>query len=133
MAPFGTSYIPNAIIQWNAGILRKIAANGDPVPGIAGATFVGNFNSPVTDTTGKIFFVSQISPSYSNGIFSYINGNLTLLVQEGQVLARVGTLAFIGEPDANSGLLTFVSNLGNGTSGIFHLSFWAWAVRRPAA
>ena len=123
MFPGGKSYIPNAIIQWNAGILQKIAANGDPVPGIAGATFFGNFNEPATDNTGRIFFVSQISSTGSNGIFSYINGNLTLLVQEGQVLAGVGTLAFIGEPDANSGLLTFVSNLGNGTSGIFQLSY----------
>jgi hypothetical protein len=119
---FMPMFFPNAVIQWHSGSLEKIVSTNDPFPGDPSVTLYGNFNSPSIDNSGRVVFAASIS-SGGGGIFSSNNGNLTMLVQDGQVLVRWKS-TFVGAPDANdSGAVTFISNLeGTGAfAGIFQI------------
>jgi hypothetical protein len=117
-------FSPTSIVKWRGGFLEKVAAIGDTVPGLGTATLFSNFSSPLSQNSGKVFFIARYSTgsTTTNAIFSNDGVNLSLLVQEGQSLEGVGTFTFIGKPAVNdSGTLIFVSNLGSGSSGIFRL------------
>jgi hypothetical protein len=121
---FMPSFFPSSIVKWYSGLLEKVAAIGDTVPGLETATLSSNFNSPLTDSSGKVFFIARYrtGSSSTNAIFSNDGVDLNLLVQEGQTLEGVGTFTFIGQPAVNgSGELIFVSNMDSGAAGIFSL------------
>jgi hypothetical protein len=121
---FMPSFYPSSIVKWHGGLLEKVAAIGDTVPGLGAATLSSNFSSPLTDNSGKVFFIARYrtGSSSTNAIFSNDGVNLSLLVQEGQTLEGVGTFTFIGQPAVNgSGELIFVSNMDSGAAGIFRL------------
>jgi hypothetical protein len=48
-------WFPNAVVRWHGGVLEKIAAIGDPVPGITGATLDGSFGPPEINQSGILF------------------------------------------------------------------------------
>lgn len=123
LSPFG-GLQPNTLIKWSAGILEQIVSFGDPIPGVSnGGLF--HIYGPLVDNSGRVFFASQF---YNNnnlvyGLFMYDNGNISLLVQDSQVLQGVGTFTAISYPDVNdSGIVTFESSLDNGSSGVFQLN-----------
>lgn len=129
---FSRIWQPNALIRWRNGTLERIVSANDPVPGTSNAAFVHIF-APLIDNSGRIIFISLFNINGSNGsqssygLFDYDNGNLSVLVQEGQTLAGVGKSTETGYyPDVNDlGIVTFRSSLDTGSSGIFLLNLFA--------
>lgn len=51
----GLTSVPNAIVRWRAGVLEKIVAAGDRLPGFSGAVFDATFGQPTINAAGIAF------------------------------------------------------------------------------
>ncbi len=106
----------NAILRWRQGVLDKIAAVGDPVPGIAGATFwLSSFGSPRINESGIVFH-SATAPASGQDIVRLIcrfeNGQLSVIARGDQFVPGFGTPDSIAAPnfDNRQGpLVTFLA------------------------
>ncbi len=122
----------NAVFHWRQGMLDKIAAAGDQVPGIEGRLFV-NFQNPQVNESA-IVFRSSMSTSTSSGapltdvICRYQDGVLSVIAREDEPIPGINaTLNFIGDPvfDNKQGpLMTFWARPGvlgttTGPSGLY--------------
>ncbi len=114
---------PNTLFRWHSGSTDQIVSFDDPVPGVSNSGF-WHMYAPVVDNSGKAFFTSYfyLNNNLTHGLFMYDGGNIVLLAKDGQVVQGVGTFTAISSPGANDfGIVTFVSDLDNGNTGIFQL------------
>jgi hypothetical protein len=110
---------PNAILRWRQGVLDKIAAAGDSVPGIPGATFrFSSFGAPRINESA-IVFDADTEPSPGRPLTSLIcrfeNGQLSVIARGDQFVPGFGIPSGISGPnfDNRQGpLVTFVANSG---------------------
>jgi len=123
ISPRFVTFFPNAIVRWREGVLEKIAAAEDPVPGVAGAVFDESFNSPHIDNRGRMGFSARMkmktnANDISTGIVTVEDGRLAVVAREGQVIEGVGKLSFIGLPDfgQQGKLATFVGKVNDGSA-----------------
>jgi hypothetical protein len=113
----GTQPTPDGIVRYRSGLLEKIAAGGDSVPGFVGATFSSSGFLEPRINQSEIVFTGRTT---ANGetidlIARHQNGLSTPVTRSDEVLEGLGMLNFIGEPniDTRQGpLVTFVANLG---------------------
>src|SRR5437762_1676364 len=115
------TFFPNAIVRWREGVLEKVAAAQDPVPGIEGAVWDEDFGEPRIDNSARMVFRARMrlrTNDISTGIVTVEDGRLAVVAREGQVIEGVGKLSFIGLPDfgQQGKLATFVGKVNDGSA-----------------
>ena len=100
----GTYLSPNGIVRFRAGVLEKIAAEGDPVAGFAGAVFdKGFFHEPQIDNFGGVVFSAGMTLNYQHAdvIVTAEGGKLTAVAHGGEFIDGIGTMDFMGQAHFN--------------------------------
>jgi hypothetical protein len=106
----------NGIVRSRSGVLEKIVKGGDPVPGIAGATFNSSeFLEPQINQSGIVFLGRTIANGQTIELITrYQAGQLSTVAREGEFVEGLGTLDAIGRPnfDTRQGpLVAFTANM----------------------
>src|SRR5438046_580390 len=95
---------------------------GDPVLQFGNAPIL-NLGDLQINSSGVVTFIARINVGPSEtptAIFTEVNGKWSFVVSEGNVVANVGTLSFIGKVNlSDRGMVTFVSNTTDGSFGLF--------------
>lgn len=122
--------VANAVRRWRQGMVEKIAAAGDPVPGVAGATLWTSFSNPQVNQSAIVFQTSTApgnqSPMDLTG--RYENGVLSIVARADQAIpglsATLNSFAFSSIDNKQGALMTFFANPGvlgitTGPTGIY--------------
>jgi hypothetical protein len=108
-----TSAYDSAIMVWDSGVLQTLVACGDPAPnggaftsvslqpggtGPSGFPFAGAGPPDILDD-GRVYFLAVFTaPFLRRGIFEAANGQITLLVKQGDPAPRGGEFSQIEAP-----------------------------------
>jgi len=98
----------SALFAGDPGGLQRIAASGDPAPGMPAGSNIETFTAAEVDATGGILFTAFVAFPTGGGSFAtyrWSSGSLTLLTAQGDVLPGVipGSVVAGAQPwDANA-------------------------------
>jgi hypothetical protein len=127
----------DAVVRWSSSAgFQKVAAQGDPVPGLSGATFGTFFQSTSTNQAATVFLGLTMQGAGLDIIGRYQGGQLSTVAAQQQYIDGIGPLGLLGDPsfDSDQGpLVTFRSNAAGGAnSGIYAASSTpAYTIRFP--
>jgi hypothetical protein len=118
--------VPNAIIRWRNGVLDKIVATGDRVPGFSGSVFDSQFDRPeinqaaIMFTGGTLAAAGQPSVRLVGKLQDY---QLSVVTSENQVIEGIGALSLLEPGQANfdnrrGSVVSFLSSVAS-SSAVF--------------
>jgi hypothetical protein len=123
------SLVQDAVVRWSSsdGSFQKVAAQGDPVPGLSGFTFGDGFISTSTNQAATVFQAMSAQGTLGPDIIGrYQGGQLSTLANAQQFVDGIGPLGSLGSPgfDSNQGpIVTFRANAGDrANTGIYAAS-----------
>src|SRR6516165_11773331 len=77
----GGYVLQNAVVRWSSnGSFQKVAAQGDPVPGLSGGTFSASFQSTSTNPAATVFLGGTTQGTGLDIIGRYQGGQLSTVV-----------------------------------------------------
>jgi hypothetical protein len=119
----GTAVLQDAVVRWSRnGSFQKVVSQGDPIPGLSGATFGNDFLSASTNQAATVFLGTTLQGGLDI-IGRYQDGQLSTLAGEQQYVDGIGPLGFLGNPSfdtARGPIVAFgATTPQSGGSGIF--------------
>jgi len=125
----GASLLQDAVVRWSSssGSFHKVAAQGDPVPGLSGFTFGNGFISTSTNQAATVFLAVTAQATVGPDIIGrYQGGQLSTLANAQQFVDGIGPVGALGSPsfDSDQGpIVTFATFAAQGANnGIYAAS-----------
>jgi hypothetical protein len=125
----GASLLQDAVVRWSSssGSFQKVAAQGDPVPGLSGFTFGNGFISTSTNQAATVFLAVTAQATVGPDIIGrYQGGQLSTVANAQQFVDGISPVGALGSPsfDSDQGpIVTFATFAAQGANnGIYAAS-----------